>query len=793
MPGRATLFRKPKPPLGAACDTLGMPTEQNQMLVGAATYVADLNEELLGDPAHAVFVRSTSAHARFTVDVQAAQQAPGVLVVVSAKNNPIWPTIAYSPIHPLRFSQPLLAEHKVRYVGEPVAVVVAATRAEAVEAAERVVIEYDDLPPVLTLEDALGGSRLFDREDQARRNRHSGVDDGDPTNVVRTHLNDDLVVHPQPELFDNADVVVSGRFVNPRQVAAPIECRGAVAAWTDTGEVHVWVSTQTPHSFRSRITPMYDLTLSQIHVIAGPFVGGGFGGKGAPGPEEQLVPYLAKVAGRPVMWLESRSENLTAAPQGRSEQLHLTLAGSKNGDLQAIKVKLEKDAGAYTSSGAALPNNWTAPMLTGTYDIGHTEFEQVTHVTNQPPVSALRGAGRSPIIAALERAVDLFAAEIDMDPAELRRRNLLGRDLMPWTSPTGAIYDDADYAAALEMVLDRAGYTELRADQASRRQRNDVRQIGIGLGSYNHRTCGGGGESALVRINVDGSATVVTGTTSQGQGHERTWRKIASDELGIAPAAITVVEGATDEISTGVGAVGSRSLQTAGLAIHEASADVVNQARALAAAMLEAAEADVVLDRSQGAFHVVGTPSRSLGWAELAAEIAARDEQLSCDHVYNNDGKDVYPSGCHLAVVEIDIDTGAWDLVRYVAVDDAGVRVDHDVVDSQLHGGIALGAAQVMGEHSAYDEAGNPLATTFLDYPIASIDQFCQFELEAQVVPSSFNAGGYKAVGESGPIGATPAVHNAVIDALAHLGVTHIDLPCTPQKVWRAIAEATKS
>ena len=384
----------------------------------------------------------------------------------------------------------------------------------------------------------------------------------------------------------------------------------------------------------------------------------------------------------------------------------------------------------------------------------------------------------------------MFASEIGMDPAELRRRNLLTAADMPYASPTGALYDDADYAEALERVLVLADYTALRATQAVRRATPTELQIGIGIASYNHRTCGGGGESALVRINADGSATVVTGTTSQGQGHEATWRKIASGELGIAPERITVIEGNTDEISTGVGAIGSRSVQTAGLAIHEASADVVSQAATLAAQMLEAAEADVVLDRQAGTFHVVGTPSRSLGWADLAIEMQARDEQLSCDHVYENGGKDVYPSGCHVAVVQVDAETGEWKLIQYAAVDDAGVRVNDQIVQDQLRGGIALGAAQVMGEEALFDDAGNPLTTSFLDYQIASIDQFCQIDLEAQVVPSSFNAGGYKAVGESGPIGATPAVHNAVLDAIAHLGVRHIDIPCTPQKVWQAINSA---
>lgn len=725
--------------------------DENVLLIsGQATYVDDLRLPSLDGAAHAVFVRSTVAHARLSVELDDARSAPGVLCAIAADENPIWPTVAYSPIHPLRFAQPLLAEHKVRYVGEPVAVVVASTREQAVDAAERVVVEYDELPAVMSTHDALYGDvQLFARQDQARRNSHSGTDNSDATNVIRTHVDDDLGGTADSSVFDDAEVVVEHQFRNPRQVAAPIECRGATAAWTGDGHLHVWVSTQTPHGFRSRIAPMYDLSLSHIHVIAGPFVGGGFGGKGAPGPEEQLIPYLARLAGRPVRWIESRTENLMAAPQGRAEDIHLWLAGTREGDLQAVKVQLHKDAGAYPSSGAGLPNQWTAPMLAGTYSISHTEFEQVTHVTNRPPVSALRGAGRSPVIAALERAVDMFAAEINMDAAELRRRNLLSAEVMPYISPTGATYDDGDYAWALERLVDFADYDELRAQQSARRGEGGATQLGIGIASYNHRTCGGGGESALVRINPDGTATVVTGTTSQGQGHELTWRKIASSELGIAAEDITVIEGETDAISSGVGAIGSRSLQTAGLAIHEASADVVSQAARLAAQMLEAAEADVVLDRAVGAFHVVGTPSRSLRWADLAAEIEARDEQLSCDHVYENGGRDVYPSGCHLAVVEVDTETGAWKLIRFVGVDDAGVRVDNGVVEDQLRGGIALGAAQVMGEEVLFDDAGNPLTTSFLDYQIATIDQFCQIELERQVVPSSFNAGGYKAVGES--------------------------------------------
>jgi len=768
-----------------------MAVEQVALIEGSANFIDDVRHPLLDGAAHAVFVRSTMPHARFTVDLGDVANAPGVLAALTAEHNPIWPTIAHSAIHPLRFVQPLLAEHKVRFVGEAVAVIVAETRAFAVDAAEQVVVEYEELPPVLTADDAIRGDvLLFEQSDHARRNQHSGPADSGTSNLVRTHRDDGITPGGPPINLDRAEVVIVNDFVNPRQVAAPIECRGAAATWSADGHMHLWMSTQTPHGFRTRIAPMYDMALSQIHVIAGPFVGGGFGGKGAPGPEEQLVPYLAKVVGRPVKWIESRSENLTSAPQGRAEAGRLVLAGSREGDLQAVTLNLLKDAGAYPSSGGGLPNQWTAPMLTGTYDIASASFEQTTYVSNRPPVAALRGAGRAPVLAALERAVDMYAVEIGMDPAELRRRNLLAASQMPHTSPTGAHYDDADYAQALEMVLEQCDYAGLRADQEARRVNDAVLQLGIGIASYNHRTCGGGGESALVRITADGGATVVTGTTSQGQAHERTWRTIAAGELGIDASRITVIEGVTDAISTGVGAVGSRSVQTAGLAIHEASADVVSQGKSLAAEMLEAAVADVVLDRDIGAFHVVGTPSRSLQWADLALEMQARDKQLSCDHIYENDGNDVYPSGCHVAVVEVDTETGGWKLVRYFAVDDAGVRIDNQGVEDQLRGGIALGVAQVMGEESAFDESGNPIATSFLDYQIASSDQFCQIELQAQVVPSSFNAGGYKAVGESGPIGATPAVHNAVIDALAHRGVANIDIPCTPARIWRALQRA---
>lgn len=743
--------------------------EDPLFLTGQAKFLADLTGRELEGAAHVVFVRSVYAHAKIvSVDVSEVLAASGVLCVISAADEPVTPTGPYAPFIPDRFTQPFVAEGHVRYVGEAIAAVVAETFAQAVDAAEQVVVTYKELTPVVTLEDAAK----------------------DPANTVLTAAGLGTKTPHDPERFDQAEVVVKQRFVNPRQVAAPIECRAVAASWSDDGHLHYWASTQRPHRIRDLLAEVYKLPTEHIHAVAGPFVGGGFGGKGTPGPEEIFVPHLARVLGRPVRWTETRTENLTAAVQGRGEEVTVWLAGSSDGKFGSIRVEITKDAGAYPSAGAGLPDFYSQPMLTGTYDIDHVEFDSVTLITNRPPVAALRGAGRAPLIAALERAVDIYASQIDMDPAELRRINLIQPGQMPFLTRTGATYDEANYGEALDRALDKANYLTLRADQAARRASSDCTQLGIGIASFNHKTAGGGTEQAIVKINCDGSATVITGTTSQGHGHATAWAQITSDELGIPIDQIQVIEGVTDEIATGVGAIGSRSLQVAGMAIHNAAQDVVEQSRILASELMEAAVNDVVLDKARCVFHVAGTPSRSVSWVELAVASQERNRELGCDFTYDPDGKDVYPSGCHIAVVEVDTETGSWKVSSYVAVDDAGVRVNPMIVDGQLHGGIALGIAQVLGEEVVHDANGQPLTSTFMDYPIASIDQFCQFELEAQIVPSSFNVYGYKAVGESGPIGATPAVHNAVIDAVSHLGVTHIDLPVTPEKVWNALAES---
>lgn len=746
-------------------------------LTGRASYVGDVQHKLLDGAAYAVFVRSIYAHALIkSVDLSHALTAPGVVAALSGADDHIaHPTDAYSPVFHAQHAQPLLAVGKVRFVGEPIAVVVANSSAQAVDAAELVVIDYEPLTPVVSIAQAQKDiSQLFD-----------GF-----SNVILTAADSGVLTGHDADRFQNAAVLVRQRFVNPRQVAAAIECRGAAAGWTADGHLHLWVSTQRPHRIRELVAALLGMPISHVHVIAGPFVGGGFGGKGTPGTEEQLIPQLPAIVKRPVRWNETRTENLTGAVQGRGEEVEVWLAGTSDGKFDAIRVEIAKDAGGYPSAGATLPDSYSYPMLTGPYKIDHVEYDSVVVVTSRPPVAALRGAGRAPLIAALERSVDMFAKKVGIDPAEVRRMNLIAADEMPYTTPTGATYDEADYTALLDRVLELANYSELRALQKTWRDQGSPVQLGIGLASFTHKTAGGGTERAKVKINIDGSATVVTGTTSQGHGHAATWAQIASDELGIPMGRIKVVEGVTDEIATGVGAIGSRSLQIAGLAIHEAAQKVVLDSRALASELMEAAVADIMFDKERGVFHVSGSPTRYVGWAGLAAEAVQSNIELSCDHVHDPQGRDVYPSGCHLAVVEVDTETGRWKLVRYIAVDDAGTRVNPMIVDGQLHGGIALGIAQVMGEEVVHDDDGNPLTATFLDYQIASIDQFCQFELEAHTVRSSFNPYGYKAVGESGPMGGTPAVHNAVIDAIAHLGIEHLDIPVTPEILWRAVDSA---
>ncbi len=767
------------------------------LLRGAARYIAEVDDPRLAGSAYVGFVRSPYAHARLLgVDAAPALDVPGVVAAFSAADLDVFPAGRFAAaIHSL-FAQPLLAEQRVRFVGEPVAVVVADSPAAAEDGIEAVEASYEPLPPVLDLDDALAGRTvLFDHSTAARLQPTAATEE--PFTGANVVIDTGWRGRPtpgEPDPLADAPVTISLRVMNPRQSPAPIECRGVACVWLDGPDgsgsrLLVYTATQRPHGFRDELAALYRLDPADVTVIA-PAVGGGFGGKTSRTPEERIMPFLARRLGRPVTWIETRSEYMAASNQGRGERIDLELAGTSDGRILALRGDLVKDAGAYPITGAVLPGAWTAPGTAGCYDIAQIEFRARSVATNRAATSAFRGAGRAPWLAALERVVDVYAARVGLDPAEVRRRNLVRPDQMPYRSVAGATYDQADYPGDLGHALERAAYDGWRAEQADRRAAGDPVEIGIGIACYNHLTVGGGGEEAAVTLLTGGGARVVTGSTSQGHGHATTWAQIASDVLGIPVDRIEVLEGSTELTATGVGAVGSRSLQTAGLAVHRAATEVVAEARRLAADLLEAAVDDIVLDRSSGAFHVVGTPARSVAWADVATEAAARDQEVSCGDVYDNEGRNTFPSGTHVAVVEVDTETGRVQVVRFVGVDDAGVRVNPAIVEGQLHGGIAAGIGQALGEEVVYDGQGNLLTSTFIDYQIVTADLLPSFELGPSAVPSSFNELGFKAVGESGTIGATPAVHNAVLDALRARGVEHLDIPLTPEKIWACLAAA---
>jgi carbon-monoxide dehydrogenase large subunit len=422
------------------------------------------------------------------------------------------------------------------------------------------------------------------------------------------------------------------------------------------------------------------------------------------------------------------------------------------------------------------------------YDIPKVECNSQSFVTNTASTVAYRGAGRPEATAAIERAIERFAIEIGMDPVEVRRRNLVGHDRFPFTTPTGTVYDSGNYEESIDLVVEAAGYDELRAEQARRREAGDVHQLGIGMSVYVEVTAGmGGSEHARIEVHPDGKVTVFTGTSPHGQGHATAWAMLASNELGIPIDDIEVIHGDTDLIPTGGGTMGSRSLQSGGSAVTVASQATVAEGREVAARLLEAGVEDVVLDTDRGVFHVAGVPTVTKSWSEVAAD--AGDEGLIVARDFTIDGPS-FPFGAHIAVVDIDTETGEVRLVRMIAVDDAGTIINPLLVEGQRHGGIAQGAAQALYEQMVYDDDGNPMTSTFAEYGIVSAAELPTFELVAQETPTPNNPLGAKGIGESGTIGSTPAVHNAVIDGLAHLGVRHIDMPCTPQRVWEAIRAA---
>ncbi len=738
--------------------------EDPRMLTDGGTYVADIPVE---GAAHVVFVRSPVAHARLlTVDASEARAMPGVLDVVTGNDLDL---AAQPPMMgDAAMSRPLLAVSKVRFVGEPIAAVVAETVEQAVDAAEAVWADYDPLPAVVDAENAAEGPKLFDDAE---------------SNVA-------IALPPTAEVdFGQCEVVVTHRIVNSKIYASPIEGRVAAAAWGEDGRLTCWSSTQGPHTAQGAIAGTLGLDPSQVRVII-PDVGGGFGTKASPGPEECLLGWLARRVARPARWAETRTESLQSLGHSRAQFQTVTLGGTTAGRITHFRLDMLADAGAYPGVGALLPT-FTGLMACGNYDIANVAWSATAVVTNTAPVQAFRGAGRPEATAAIERAVDLFAAEVGMDPAEVRRRNYLAPDAFPLTTPTGAAYDSGNYRASLEAALQAADYHGLRAEQAARRERGDHRLLGIGLSTYVEVTSPMGPvctETGSLELRPDGTVLVRTGATPFGQGHVTTLSMVVADTLGIDMDNIEMIHGDTDEIPSSDITGGSRTAQIAGSALFNASEKLIEAARPLAADLLEAATADVVLDAEAGQFHVVGTPARTASWADVAA--AAASEALFVENDFEQHGP-TFPFGTHVAVVEVDSPTGQVTLERLVAVDDAGTLLNPLLAHGQIHGGLAAGAAQALIEEVHYDPDGNLLTSNFADYGVISTTELPSFEVHESVTPTPLNPLGAKGIGESGTVGSTPAVQNAVVDALSHLGIRHLDMPASPQKVWTAIQSAS--
>jgi len=749
--------------------------EDPKFLTTGGVYVDDLDEELLAGAAHVAYARSAVAHGTITsIDVEGAKDMPGVIGVFTAADLELQPVP--SQFNPT-VARTLLASDKVRFVGEPVVAIVAETLAQATDAAEMVFVDVDFLPAHVDIEGSLASDSLI--YDAAGSN---GVFDttaiGMPDNT------------PAEEYFADCEVTATGRFLNQRVAPCPLEVRGSAAAWVD-GRLFQWLSTQHAQGVKGPIAAANGVDDDVVRVIA-PDVGGAFGAKIGTYAEEMLLGVLATAIGRPVRWRETRSESMMAMGHGRGQLQYATIGGTRDGRVTHFQLHLLQDCGAFADVGTVLPMAFGRPMAAGVYDIANIEVRATSVVTNTTPTVPYRGAGRPEATAAVERAMDLFAAEVGLDPAEVRRINLIPKFMDKHTTSIGQTYDVGAYEESLDKALEAAGYAELRAEQAARRESNADKQLGIGVSVYVEITGGVDpmGEAAKIEVNDDGSATVYTGTSPHGQGHDTSWSMIASDQTGIPMDRITLVWGDTDLVPTGGGTMGSRSLQQGGVAVNQASIELVEKAQKLAAQLLEADEADVVLDKDTGAFHVAGTPAVSKTWADLAVAAKGQDDDLTIDTRFDA-GHATFPFGAHIAVVEVDTGTGQVRHLRQIACDDAGRVVNPMLLDGQIHGGIAQGSAQALLEEVRYDEDGNPVTSNLADYGMISAAELPTFEVVHMETPTFVNPLGVKGIGESGTIGSTPAVQSAVVDAVSHLGIRHIDMPATAEKMWRAIQDAT--
>ena len=744
--------------------------EDPPLLRGTRPYTDDLREP---EALYAIFVRSGFAHAKInSIDTSEALAAPGVVGVFTAADFDLAPFEAAGPPvkTPEEMRRPVLATDTVRFIGEPVAVVVAETRGQAVDASELVDVDYDSLDVLIDPEKALedGAPQLFPVGNLAAQGPAGENPLGD------------------------AEVVVKGRFINQRVAAVPMEPGAAIAAPDpdNPGGFILWTPSQGPHLIQGTACGSLGLDKEKLRVIS-PATGGGFGARIPAYPEQIVTVALARTLGRAVRYIETRSETMLAMQHGRAQVQEVEIGGTRDGRVTGLRARVLADCGAYPADASLMPM-LTGLMSCGVYDIPKVDFQFTCVVTNTTPIGAYRGAGRPEATALIERSIDMFAREIGMDPAEVRRINFIRE--FPHETVTGANYDSGAYDAALARVLETAGYEELRAQQAARRADGGPLQLGIGICSYVEWT-GYGSELGTCEVEDDGTVTVRSGASAHGQGHETAFAQLVSGTLGVPFEDVRVIQSDTAKVARGMGTAGSRSLQVGGSAILNASNEVLEKGRRLAAHLLEADVGDVAVFPGEG-LGVTGAPGSVLTWAQLAAAAAddgRRPAGMAAGLSAENDFATpdaTYPFGSHLSVVEVDIETGSTRLIRHVTVDDAGTMMNPLMVEGQVHGGIAQGVAQALYEEIAFDEDGNNVTGSLASYAMPSAGDLPMYETERTQTPTPRNPLGAKGIGEAGTIGSTPAVWNAVVDAVSYLGVKNVDMPATPQRVWQAIRDS---
>ncbi len=745
---------------------------------------------------HMAVLRSPMAHARInSVDVSAALERPGVIAAFSGADLAdeqgslpcAWPVTAdmVAPDH-----HPL-ATDEVRYVGDGVAVVVARGRYEAADALEAIEVDYDPLPPVLDMEEALKNEVLV----------HS--DKGTNQCFVWPYENGDT-----DAAFAGAEVTVKRRFIQQRLIPSAMEPRGVVVEpLAAADEYTIYSATQIPHVLRVMLALVTGIPEQRLRVIA-PDVGGGFGSKLDVYAEEVITLLVARRLGRPVKWTESRSEGYQTTIHGRDQIQDIEIAADRDGRIRGLTVDLKADMGAYLqliTPGIPLLGALMYPAI---YKMDAYRFNCVGVFTTKTPTDAYRGAGRPEATYAIERILDELAAELGMDPIELRRRNWIGHEEFPYTTIGGMTYDSGDYEAATARAMELFGYDDLRREQRERRDRGDPVQLGLGTSTFTEACgwapsrvlgqlayAGGGWEQASIRMLPTGKVEVVTGTSPHGQGHETAWSQIAADALGVPFEDVQVIHGDTQSSPSGWDTYGSRSVAVGGIAVHLAAAKVVDKARVIAAHLLEADPGDV--EFADGTFSVRGSAEARKTIQEVSlAVFAAHDlpegvePTINAESVYDPVNFS-FPHGTHLCAVEVDTETGASLIRSYVAVDDVGNVINPMIVEGQVHGGLAQGIAQALYEEAVYDAEGNLVTGGFVDYLVPAAPDLPEFTTDRTVTAATSNPLGVKGVGEAGTIAATPAVINAVVDALRPLGVTDIRMPATPERVWRAIREGT--